>query len=112
MTVVDREEVSEALPMEPLSLEEVDLHLRSLPGWKLLDGWIVADYKARDFLDALALAQRAAVEAERLNHHPDLEIRGYHRLRFSVQTHAIHGLSLRDIALARRISGVLGLPID
>lgn len=111
MTVVDQAETGEALPMDPLSSDELDRHLRSLPGWRLIEGWIVADYKARDFLDALALAQRAAVEAERLNHHPDLEIRGYHRLRFSIQTHAIQALSLRDIALARRISGVLGPPL-
>jgi 4a-hydroxytetrahydrobiopterin dehydratase len=44
--------------------------------------------------------------AEREEHHPDLHLEGYRRVRIEIGTHAIDGLSENDFILAAKIDAV------
>ena len=79
-----------------------------------LDGWtlsgdataITKDWKFKDFVTAMAFLNRVAEVAEAEQHHPDLHLTGYRKVRIDLSTHAIGGLSENDFILAAKIDGV------
>jgi 4a-hydroxytetrahydrobiopterin dehydratase len=79
---------------------------RDLPGWRLVDGEIVKNYKFVSFMDAIAFIDRIAEKAEAANHHPDLE-NHYNRVRVALHTWSENGITRKDIALAREIESVV-----
>ena len=85
------------------------------PGWTVEpDGRKVGvSFRTKDFLSALRLFQEVAEVAERLEHHPDLHLEEWNRVRVVTWSHDAGGLTERDEALARALDPVLrrhGLP--
>lgn len=95
----------------PLTRNEIQAELIDLSEWKISgDGTrIFRSLRMKSFLHALAYFERLAVLAESENHHPDLHLTGYRHVRVELWTHTLGGVSLNDIAMARRIDVV---PID
>jgi 4a-hydroxytetrahydrobiopterin dehydratase len=90
--------------MEPLSDAEIETRLAELgPAWRREGDALVSDRELSDFLAVIALVDAIAVEAERADHHPDLLIHGYRRLRITLSTHSAGGITGRDFALAQAI---------
>jgi 4a-hydroxytetrahydrobiopterin dehydratase len=77
--------------------------LLELPGWELVDGTLVRTFRRVDWRAAIALVNLVADEAERRDHHPDVEIAGYRNVTFRLTSHDVGGITKRDVALARRI---------
>lgn len=80
-----------------------------LPGWRVDGEELVAAWRFPDFGAALAAAVRVGVLAERADHHPDLEL-GWGRLAARLTTHSAGGLTVKDLELARALSGAIGAP--
>lgn len=74
--------------------------------WRFLLGAIHADFRAGSFAAAASLVARIAEAAEDADHHPDLDVRYPDRVRVSLTTHAVGGLTTHDVELARRISAL------
>ena len=53
-----------------------------------------------------AFVDRVAALAESEGHHPDILLHDWNRVRLSLWTHAIGGLSLNDFILAAKIDGL------
>jgi 4a-hydroxytetrahydrobiopterin dehydratase len=83
-------------------------HLRKLPGWTLAPRAkaIRREYSMKDFLAAVALIRRIAVRAQAADHHPDLHLTGYRKLKIVLSTHDAGGLSLKDFRLAAEIESL------
>lgn len=79
------------------------------PGWKLDDGGksITVRVKTKDFLDALDVMNEVGRIAEQLEHHPDLHLERWNRLRITTYSHDVGKLTDRDERLAARVSDVL-----
>ena len=91
--------------METLSDSQIEAALTELgPAWRREGDSIVADLECSDFAAAIALGNRIAAEAERANHHPDILIHGYRRLRITLSTHSAGGITEHDVALATAIN--------
>ena len=60
-----------------------------------------------DFLEAVSLINDIAPVAEALEHHPDLHLERWNRLRITTWSHDVGGLTDRDLRLARRVDEVL-----
>jgi 4a-hydroxytetrahydrobiopterin dehydratase len=56
-----------------------------------------------DFAAAIAFVNRVAELAEHANHHPDILVHGWNKVRLTLSTHSEGGLTEADFALARRI---------
>ena len=83
--------------------------LDSLEGWSLDDGKLRRQFQFADFVDAFGFMSRVALCAERANHHPEW-FNVYSRVDIRLTTHALGGISQRDIALAREINALLPAP--
>ena len=75
---------------------------RSSPAWRREGDALVGDRECADFAAVIALVNAIAAGAERADHHPDLLIHGYRRLRITLSTHSAGGITARDFALAAR----------
>ncbi|HWE59382.1 MAG TPA: 4a-hydroxytetrahydrobiopterin dehydratase [Solirubrobacteraceae bacterium] len=76
--------------------------------WKLEDGMIVRDLKFDDFAGAIAYIDRAAEVAETYNHHPDMLLHGWNKVKLSLTNHAAGGLTEIDFDMAARFDALLG----
>ena len=91
--------------MAPLSDIEIHRALASLPGWSRRGASLVKAYHFASFPAGIAFLARVAEEAERLAHHPDVDIR-YTKVQFSLTTHDAGGITAADFVLARTIEGL------
>jgi 4a-hydroxytetrahydrobiopterin dehydratase len=71
--------------------------------WRREGETIVRDYSLADFVSAIELVDRVADEAEAVNHHPDILVHGWNKVRLTLSTHSAGGLTDADFALAERI---------
>jgi 4a-hydroxytetrahydrobiopterin dehydratase len=81
---------------------EIDERLAALPGWRRDGDTIRRSVEARDFPTAIAIVDDVAVQAEKADHHPDIDIR-WRTLHFTLSTHSKGGLTMLDMDLARHI---------
>jgi 4a-hydroxytetrahydrobiopterin dehydratase len=71
--------------------------------WKREGEHIVRDWQLDDFKAAIAFVNRVADVAEEMNHHPDIIVHGWNKVRLSVTNHSAGGLTGADFELAARI---------
>lgn len=93
--------------MAALSDSEARERLEQLPEWELHESAIVRDAELADFAAALALVQRVGELAEAANHHSDILLHGWNKLRLTLETHSEGGLTEADFRLARQIDELL-----
>ena len=70
-------------------------------GWALVEGRDALHkvFKFKDFIEAFGWMTRAAIHAERLNHHPEWS-NVYRTVEVTLTTHDADGLSALDVRLA------------
>jgi 4a-hydroxytetrahydrobiopterin dehydratase len=91
--------------MARLNDEEIGERLSGLDGWERDGDAIRRQFSFDDFKGSVDFVNRLTTEAERMNHHPDLEI-SWNEVTVSVTTHSEGGLTENDFQLARRIDQV------
>ncbi len=82
-----------------LSDEEIATRLDGLD-WKREGEQIVKDWQFKDFAEAIAFVNRVADAAERANHHPDIIVHGWNKVRLSLTNHSAGGLTAADFEVA------------
>ncbi len=94
--------------MTPMVLgdEEVTARLRG-SAWVREGNAIVRDLRRDSFADAVDFVDQVARVADEANHHPDILIHGWNRVRLTLCTHSEGGLTERDFDLAKRIDALL-----
>lgn len=85
--------------IEKLDDAVIQERLRDLPGWSLQDGKLTREYHFANFVDAFGFMTRAAMIAEKSNHHPEW-FNVYNKVIVQLTTHEAKGISERDFALA------------
>lgn len=73
--------------------------------WRLEGKKIHADFKFKDFKEAISFVDKVAEVAESEGHHPDIHL-NYNKLRLELTTHAIGGLSENDFIVAAKIDDI------
>ena len=82
-------------------------------GWAMVDGRdaIRKEFKFDDFTEAFGWMTRAAIWAEKWNHHPEWS-NVYNTVEVTLTTHDVDGLSSLDAKLARKMDGLYGAGKD
>ena len=92
--------------MESLSEQEavkfLTLHLKE---WSFEKNAIKRDFKFKTFIEAFSFMTAVALEAEKLNHHPDWS-NSYGRVSIVLITHEADGLTQLDFDLANSIDRI------
>ncbi len=68
-------------------------------------------WKFRSFVDAWGFMTRAALHAEKLNHHPEWS-NVYNVVDVTLTTHDCAGLSALDVKLAERLDALAGSEVE
>ncbi len=75
-------------------------------GWSVRDGKLYKKFVFRDFVECFGFMTKVALEAEKLQHHPEwLNI--YNTVEIWLTTHDLGGISTYDIKLAHAIENLL-----
>jgi 4a-hydroxytetrahydrobiopterin dehydratase len=74
--------------------------------WRQEDEALVRDLAFEDFAAAMAFVNRVADAAEAANHHPDILVHGWNRVRLTLTTHSAGRLTDADRAMAERIDAL------
>jgi 4a-hydroxytetrahydrobiopterin dehydratase len=88
--------------MRELSDEDVDRHLEK-SAWRREGDEIVRDRDFGSFAAAIEFVNRVAEVAEAADHHPDILVHGWNRVRLRVTTHSAGALTEKDFELASTI---------
>ena len=86
--------------MARLSAAAITEQLASLSAWNHAGQALQREFTFPSFLEAVAFANRVAIEAERAYHHPDIVIR-FRRVMLVYVTHSESGLTQKDFDGAR-----------
>ena len=96
------------MPAAPLLTDrELAAALAELPDWRLVEDRLVRQLMFDDFGRALAFVNELAPVADEQDHHPDVAIH-WGELTLSLWTHAVGGITRRDVRLARAIDRLAG----
>ena len=90
-----------------LTDEEIESRLEGSE-WTREGDEIVRNWEFDDFAGALAFVDRVGEAAEDANHHPDILLHGWNKVRLSLTNHSAGGLTAVDFDMARRFGDLAG----
>lgn len=89
--------------MKTLSNTEIKGLISSeLTNWSYTDGFLQRSFKFKSFVEAFAFMTAVALEAEKMNHHPDWN-NVYNSVNIKLNTHDADGITEADKRLAVEI---------
>ncbi|MEK6914557.1 MAG: 4a-hydroxytetrahydrobiopterin dehydratase [Nanoarchaeota archaeon] len=87
-------------------LSDLDINLL----YDILSEWEVVERKyiykiitLSSFSEAVNFVKKIAKISDKINHHPDIEIYDYKKLKIKIYTHELNCLTNKDIELAKKI---------
>ncbi len=86
-----------------LSKDEINYKLKN--GWNINGLYIQKQYIFNSFFENIDFVNHIAKISEKLNHHPDLDIR-YKKLLIKISTHSEGGITQKDFDLAEKIDEI------
>ena len=86
---------------ETLNDDEIESRLKRL-AWEREGDEIVREWRFEDFVEAVEFVNRVAEEAEDANHHPDIWLHGWNKVKLSLTNHSAGGLTDTDFQMASR----------
>ena len=89
--------------MALLSDAEIEQRLDAVEGWERQGESIEREWRFADFAEAVSFVDRVAEIAETANHHPDILLHAWNRVRLTLSTHSQDGLTEADFQLAAQI---------
>ncbi len=92
-----------------LTNDEIAARLLGSP-WRIDGTEIVRDLKFEDFAATIIFLNRVAELAQEYDHHPDMLVHGWNKLKLSLTNHAAGGLTEIDFDMAARFDALLGEP--
>jgi len=81
--------------------------LDELDGWSLADEKLHREFRFRDFVTAFGFMASAAIEAEKMNHHPEW-FNVYNKVVVHLTTHDAGGITELDFQLAKKMNQLAG----
>ena len=92
--------------MMRLSETEITEELKKLEGWVIKDNKLHKEFQFDSFNQAFGFMTRAAMEIEKMNHHPEW-FNVYNRITVDLTTHDAGGITNNDINLARILNSLI-----
>ena len=71
--------------------------------WQKNDNFLEKNFSFGTFMQAVDFINKIAEAAEKLNHHPEIFLHNYNKVRIQITTHSKKGLTEKDYKLAELI---------
>ncbi|UTY61934.1 MAG: 4a-hydroxytetrahydrobiopterin dehydratase [Marine Group I thaumarchaeote] len=91
--------------MMRVSEAEIIEELKKLEGWNIKDNKLHKEFQFDSFNQAFGFMTRAAMEIEKMNHHPEW-FNVYNRITIDLTTHDAGGITNNDLNLARILNSL------
>lgn len=91
--------------MVRLSQIDIDEQLKNLPGWSVVNEKLHKEFQFESFNQAFGFMTRAAMEIEKMNHHPEW-FNVYSRITVELTTHDAGGITKNDVNLAKILNSL------
>jgi 4a-hydroxytetrahydrobiopterin dehydratase len=75
--------------------------------WKIENGVLTKEFEFKNFLEAVEFVNKISILAESMNHHPDLLIHSYNKVKIMLSSHEENKVSDKDYELANRIDELI-----
>ena len=92
--------------MIKLSESSIEEKLKNLPGWSVKNDKLYKEFQFNDFNQAFGFMTRAAMEIEKMNHHPEW-FNVYNRITVDLTTHDAGGITNNDVRLAKILNSLI-----
>ena len=86
-----------------LNKPEITQKLSELNNWILEENQIAKQFQFKDFAEALSFVNKVGAEAENMDHHPDICIHSWNKVKITISTHSEGGITEKDFQLAEKI---------
>ena len=93
--------------MKKLSAAALEEGLKEIPTWTRKGDVLEKTFEFPAFGTAITFVTKVAWAAEKVNHHPDIDIR-WNKVRLSLTTHDAGGLTDLDLGLAAKCDTLAG----
>jgi len=88
-----------------LSQQDIADELKNLPGWSVVNEKLHKEFQFDSFNQAFGFMTRAAMEIEKMNHHPEW-FNVYNRITVELTTHDAGGITKNDVNLAKILNSL------
>lgn len=89
-----------------IEFNELQNKLLDIPSWEYSSEYISKTYTFNNFKQAINFTQLVGDAAEELDHHPDILIFGWNKVRITLSTHSAKGLTQLDFDLSDKIEKI------
>lgn len=93
------------MELTKLSDDQIKEKLKELQGWQLVNGKLHKEFQFKDFNEAFGFMTRAAIHAEKMDHHPEW-FNVYNKLKVDLMTHDAGGITENDVKLAKILNSL------
>ena len=105
MVELERRRSQTSLMGEKLNDDAVNTGLDELPGWSLVNEKLHREFKFGNFVEAFGFMTSAAIESEKMDHHPEW-FNVYSKVVVDLTTHSAGGITELDFDLARKMNNL------
>ena len=88
-----------------LSQIDIDEELKNLSGWSVANEKLHKEFQFDSFNQAFGFMTRAAMEIEKMNHHPEW-FNVYNKITIELITHDAGGITKNDVSLAKILNSL------
>ena len=92
--------------MEILSESKINEKLTNLKGWEYKNNLIGKEYELKNFKEALSFVNKVGELAEEMDHHPDIFLHSWNKVKITISTHSAGGVTENDFKLAEKIEKI------
>ena len=89
--------------MSKLNQDQINSKLSNFSGWSLENDSITKQFQLKDFIEALSFVNVVGLEAEKMDHHPDILMFAWNKVKITISTHSAGGVTKKDFSLAQKI---------
>jgi 4a-hydroxytetrahydrobiopterin dehydratase len=75
--------------------------------WEIENNLLAKEFEFNNFLEAIDFVNKISKIAEELNHHPDILIHSYKKVKVMLFTHSENSITEKDYSFARIIDGLV-----
>ncbi|MFT4343790.1 MAG: 4a-hydroxytetrahydrobiopterin dehydratase [Candidatus Woesearchaeota archaeon] len=74
--------------------------------WRKKGKFLVKEFKFSNFIEAIDFVKKLVPLAEKVNHHPDILIHSYNKVKIMMYTHSENKITEKDHSLAMKIDEI------